>query len=191
MLHREVNGMEQNINGHTLELKIGDITEEEADAIVNAANGSLMGGGGVDGAIHRAAGNRLSEECKQIRDEELGGEHLGTGEAVITEGYLLPASYVIHTVGPVWGGDESEKDELLTNCYRHALEIASDKRLGKICFPSISTGIYRFPVERAASIAIGTIRRFLESHAYPSHVTMVLFSDSDYKAYAKAMKHFK
>lgn len=180
--------MERIINGLKLELKIGDITEEEADVIVNAANGSLMGGGGVDGAIHRTAGNRLAEECKQIRDEELGGEHLGTGEAVITEGYLLPASYVIHTVGPVWGGDEAEKDELLANCYQHALEIAANKHLDKICFPSISTGIYHFPVERAASRAIQTITQFLDTHAHPTEVTMVLFSESDYKAYANALK---
>lgn len=180
--------MEKVINGHRLELKIGDITEEDADVIVNAANGSLMGGGGVDGAIHRAAGKKLLDECKEIRNEELDGEHLGTGEAVITDGYLLPASYVIHTVGPVWGDDEAEKDQLLINCYQHALDIAASKNLKTICFPSISTGIYRFPVERAASLAIGTMTQFLESHDQPLDVTMVLFSESDYDTYAEVLE---
>jgi len=182
--------LKQEINGHTLALKVGDITTEESDVIVNAANGSLMGGGGVDGAIHRAAGSKLLEECKQIVKDELDGNHLGTGEAVITNGYHLPASYVIHTVGPVWGGEASEKDQLLINCYQNALTLAHDKKLEHICFPSISTGIYRFPIERAASLAIRTITEFLLQHEQPTHVTMVLFSEDDYAVYAKALEEW-
>lgn len=180
--------MERKINGHTLELKIGDITKETTDAIVNAANGSLMGGGGVDGAIHHAAGKELAEECKILRDEELGGAPLETGEAVITKGYKLSASHVIHTVGPVWGGDEVEKETLLTTCYHNALKLAAEKQLESISFPSISTGIYRFPVERAAAIAVKAITTFMQEHERPSHVAMVLFSEKDYGMYADALE---
>lgn len=180
--------MIQNINGHTVELKTGDITTETTDAIVNAANGSLMGGGGVDGAIHRAAGKKLVEACKTVRNEDLGGASLETGEAVMTNGYELPASYVIHTVGPVWGGDESEKERLLANCYRNALELASSKQLESISFPSISTGVHRFPVERAAAVATNTIARFLEGHTQPMHVKMILFLGEDYGTYTEALE---
>jgi len=180
--------MKRMINGHTIELKTGDITKERADAIVNTANGSLMGGGGVDGAIHRAAGEGLLEECKRVRTGELGGDQLETGEAVITNGYKLPASHVIHTVGPVWGGDEVEKERLLANCYRNSLSLASEKGMESICFPSISTGIYQFPVERAASIAIDTIMQFLDGYQSSTRVTMVLFSEKDYTVYAEALE---
>src|SRR5699024_5241025 len=157
-----------------LELKIGNITKEKVDVVVNAANGSLMGDGGVDGAIHRAAGSGLLEACKRIRNEELNGEPLATGGVVMTDGYHLPASHIIHTVGPVWGEDEEEKNRLLVDCYWNALDLANEKGLRRISFPSISTGVYRFPVGRAAVLAIKTISEFIQEHDSPSHVTMVL-----------------
>src|SRR5699024_3059888 len=121
--------MKKMIKEHTLELKTGDITKEKVDAIVNAANGYLMGGGGVDGAIHRAAGKALLEACKTVRNKELSGKLLATGEAVITDGYNLPASYVIHTVGPIWDSTEKENESLLSNCYQNALSLAAEKKL--------------------------------------------------------------
>ena len=153
-----------------------DITTLAVDAIVNAANSSLLGGGGVDGAIHRAAGPDLVAECRL-----LGG--CKTGEAKITKGYRLPAKHVIHTVGPVWHGGNAGEAELLANCYRNSLRLVVDHGLGSIAFPSISTGIYGYPIEEAARIAVTTVKQFLaESNAAPE-VTFCCFSTSDLQVY--------
>jgi O-acetyl-ADP-ribose deacetylase (regulator of RNase III) len=159
----------------------GDITRQEVDAIVNAANTSLLGGGGVDGAIHRAAGPELLAECRG-----LGG--CGTGEAKITHGYRLPARWVIHTVGPFWSGGQRGEDELLASCYRHSLELAAERGLRTIAFPSISTGAYHFPVERAARIAVREVRAFLERSPLPERVTLVTYSPADEAAYRAALR---
>lgn len=179
--------MKLNVNGNTLKLLTGDITKQTTDAIVNAANGTLMGGGGVDGAIHKAAGSDLLAACKQVRQKELHGDYLGTGEAVITPGFRLPASYVIHTVGPIWDKNHAKQDEQLSNCYKNALELAKKHNLTSISFPSISTGIYRFPIDRAAKIALTTIKAYLEQHEF-GYVAMVLFSGKDYHTYEQALK---
>lgn len=160
-----------------IEIIKGDITKVAADAIVNAANTTLLGGGGVDGAIHRAAGPRLLEECKT-----LGG--CATGEAKITKGYNLSARYVIHTVGPVWHGGNAGEEELLASCYRNSLELAKKHSLKTIAFPSISTGAYRFPIEKAAPIALKAVRSFLETNpGVLEKVIFVLFSDEDLEVY--------
>lgn len=146
----------------------GDITRQAVDAIVNAANSSLLGGGGVDGAIHRAAGPELLAECRT-----LGG--CPTGEARITRAYCLPARHVIHTVGPVWQGGGQGEDELLASCYRASLELAVRHGVATIAFPSISTGAYGFPVERAARIAVRTVRAFIDTHGELEEVRLVCF----------------
>ncbi len=137
----------------------GDITKVPVDAIVNAANSSLLGGGGVDGAIHRAAGKELLEACKKIRQNEYP-QGLPVGEAVITKGFKLPAKYVIHTVGPVWKGGNHNEKQLLKNAYENSLRLAEKYKLKSIAFPNISTGVYRFPKELAAEIAIDAVRNF-------------------------------
>lgn len=182
--------MEANIETNRLILMVGDITNQETDAIVNAANGTLMGGGGVDGAIHRKAGKQLVEACREIRKNQLNDEELPTGEAVMTKGYNLPANYVIHTVGPVWSGDKEDKDDLLKNCYLHSLTLAADKGLTSIAFPSISTGVYHFPIERAANIAISTVINFLKLFKFDK-VIFTLFSEEDYQVYANALKELQ
>ena len=164
--------------GGRLEIVEGDITKLDVDAIVNAANKSLLGGGGVDGAIHRAAGPKLLEETRT-----LGG--CETGEAKITLGYDLPARHVIHTVGPVWHGGKSREDELLANCYRNSLELAVRDGLKSIAFPAISTGVYGFPVERATEIAISEIKKFTESDSTLEKVVCCCFGRRDYDIYTK------
>ncbi|GAA0607067.1 O-acetyl-ADP-ribose deacetylase [Virgibacillus siamensis] len=175
------------INGNELELITGDITRQTTEAIVNAANGSLMGGGGVDGAIHRAAGSELLQECKAVRNEQLCRRQLPAGEVVITGGYHLPADYVIHTVGPIWNNHNGKENELLANCYRNSLELAREKGLRSISFPSISTGVYRFPLEQAAGTAVRTIKEFLSDYSF-GKVVMTLFSDQDYDVYKRELE---
>ena len=162
----------------------GDITRLAVDAIVNAANSSLLGGGGVDGAIHRAAGKELLEECRTLNG-------CRTGEAKITKGYRLPAKYVIHTPGPVWHGGTKYEPELLSACYISCLELASEYGCKTVDFPSISTGVYRFPLDRASRIAIGTISDFLKFHPEIERVRMVCFDARTKEYYDKALESLK
>ncbi len=164
-----------------IKVVLGDITQQEVDAIVNAANTSLLGGGGVDGAIHRAAGPQLLEECRT-----LGG--CPTGEARITKGYNLPAKWVIHTVGPVWHGGRHGEDELLASCYRNSLALAEKHGIKTIAFPCISTGAYGFPFDRAAKIAIEEVRKFLKWAKAIEKVIFVCFLKRDYECYAQLLK---
>lgn len=158
----------------------GDITKVNVDAIVNAANTTLMGGGGVDGAIHRAAGPALYAAC-----EKFGG--CPTGEARITSGFNLPAKYIIHTPGPVWHGGKSGEDNLLANSYRNSLQLADQYDCQTVAFPSISTGVYSFPLERAAQIAVKTIRKFLQTASHVEKVVMVCFDPVTARAYRSAL----
>ncbi|HHY41751.1 MAG TPA: O-acetyl-ADP-ribose deacetylase [Thermoanaerobacterales bacterium] len=167
-----------------IEVVLGDITKMEVDAIVNAANNTLLGGGGVDGAIHRAAGPELLEECRKLNGCE-------TGKAKITKGYRLPAKYVIHTVGPVWHGGKAGEDELLASCYRNSLQLAVENNIKTIAFPSISTGAYRFPVERAAKIAMGEILQFLKANDSIEKVFMVCFDKNTMEAYSQALSELQ
>lgn len=167
----------------------GDITTQEVDAIVNAANSALRGGGGVDGAIHRAGGPQIAEECRRIAQEKGG---CPTGQAVITSAGRLPAKYVIHAVGPVWRGGGQGEAELLASAYRSALKLALDHGVRTIAFPSISTGAYGFPIRQAAKIALQTIRDFLQEHGHPfDEVRCVLFSDSDYQVYLETLNEME
>lgn len=160
----------------------GDITAFTADAIVNAANTSLLGGGGVDGAIHRAAGPELLEECRRLHGCE-------TGKAKITSGYRLPANYVIHTPGPVWHGGGAGEEGLLASCYRSCLHLAEENGCRTVAFPSISTGVYRFPLECAAYIAVREILAFSSIAKTVQSVTMVCFDERTKAAYEAALRH--
>jgi O-acetyl-ADP-ribose deacetylase (regulator of RNase III) len=158
----------------------GDITRLTVDAIVNAANEALLPGGGVCGAIHRAAGPGLWEECKRIG-------RCPPGEAVITGGYALPARYVIHTVGPIWRGGGHGEDETLARCYTNSLALAAEHGIRSIAFPAISTGIYGFPADRAARIAVESVRRYLREHDQPADVRFVVFDNANVAAYAAVL----
>jgi len=164
-----------------IKLFAGDITTLAVDAIVNAANSSLLGGGGVDGAIHRAAGPELLAECRT-----LGG--CPTGQAKITRGYRLPAKHVIHTVGPVWHGGRHGEDEDLANCYRNSLALASQHGVKTIAFPAISTGVYGFPLRRATAIAVREVKAYLEKEPGIERVTFVTFGDEATEAYRAALE---
>jgi O-acetyl-ADP-ribose deacetylase len=163
----------------------GDITKISADAIVNAANSSLLGGGGVDGAIHKAGGPQILEECRAIRNRQGG---CNTGEAVYTTAGKLPARYVIHTVGPVWNGGNNNEAELLANCYRNSLLIANELQLQSIAFPNISTGIYHFPKAAAATIAVETVRQFMQQDNQSLQtVLFVCFDEENFNYYTQLL----
>lgn len=164
---------------------MGDITRQSVDAVVNAANTSLLGGGGVDGAIHRAGGKAILDECIQIRNRQGGCK---TGEAVITAGGNLPAKYVIHTVGPVYSTSNAAKAEtLLANAYSNSLKLAVDNNIKTIAFPNISTGIYHFPKDKAAAIAIKTVKEFLETDNLIEQVIFVCFDEENYELYSNSL----
>jgi len=173
--------MSQSDSQSRIEVVEGDITRLAVDAIVNAANTTLLGGGGVDGAIHRAAGPELLAECKT-----LGG--CPTGQARLTRGYNLPARHVIHTAGPVWRGGRSGEDDLLASCYRASLGLAAEHGLRTVAFPSISTGAYGFPMDRAARIALREIRAFLKTHSLPQKVLVVCFGKAALDIHLQALR---
>lgn len=179
--------LEIGINGILLRILQGDITEQDVDVIVNAANSSLMGGGGVDGAIHRKGGPIILEECKQIRSSEWP-EGLSTGKVVITSGGNLKARFVIHTVGPIWHGGKSGEKELLKDAYLNSLKLAVQKWLKSISFPSISTGAYRYPIDEAARTALSTVKEYLEQEKSLEEVNFVLFTEADLNTYQDAAK---
>jgi O-acetyl-ADP-ribose deacetylase (regulator of RNase III) len=180
--------MEVKANKTKVSMMQGDITKQATDAIVNAANSGLMGGGGVDGAIHRAGGPSILEECKKIVARQ---GRLPTGKAVITTGGNLKARYVIHTVGPIWHGGSGNETELLRSAYRECLKLASDNKLGSIAFPSISTGAYGYPVDEAAKIAVGTVVTFLKEQATSlEEVVFVLFDSRTYQSYCSALRTY-
>lgn len=169
------------IESHTvIRVVQADITTLTVDAIVNAANTSLLGGGGVDGAIHRAAVPALLEECRQLSG-------CNTGEAKITQGYRLPARFVIHTAGPVWAGGNSGESQLLASCYKNSLELAEKNGVTSIAFPSISTGIYGYPIERAATIAVHTVNSYLKQGSSLKEIIFCCFSEEDFHVYKKAL----
>jgi len=170
-----------------VQVVVGDITKQDVDAIVNAANSSLLGGGGVDGAIHRAGGPEILEECREIRRTRFP-EGLPTGEAVITTGGKLPALYVIHTVGPVYGEHRGKEAELLANCYHNSLTLAVEKNLASIAFPAISTGIYGYPLDEAAAVSSQTIANFLATDRQLKEVHLVFFQSRDAQMFLENQK---
>jgi O-acetyl-ADP-ribose deacetylase (regulator of RNase III) len=176
--------MEHRVNGHTIRLIKGNITDQEADAVVNAANPSLMGGGGVDGAIHRRGGPSILEECREIRRSR-HPHGLPTSEAVITTGGDLRARHVIHTVGPIWRGGSEGEPQLLARAYANTLKLAASHDLRTIAFPSISTGAYGYPIDSAATVALKTARDFLRESLLPETVVFVLYSESDLETYIR------
>ena len=167
----------------TVEVIKGDITKLALDAIVNAANKTLLGGGGVDGAIHRAAGPNLLDECRT-----LGGAE--TGEAKITGGYNLPSKYVIHTVGPIWHGGNNSEDELLRSCYLSSLNLAETNKIKSIAFPSISTGVYGFPVEKASIIAVSAVKDFISRRTIIMKIIFCTFSENDFRIYSQSVAKY-
>jgi O-acetyl-ADP-ribose deacetylase (regulator of RNase III) len=169
---------------HKIEVLEADITTLKVDAVVNAANSMLLGGGGVDGAIHRAAGEGLYREC-------LGLQGCATGEAKITDGYSLAAKHVIHTVGPVWQGGKRQEAQLLASCYRNAMRLADEYRLRSLAFPSISTGIYRFPIEKACKIAFDAVLEALDKMTHIERLVFCTFSTGDFSIYQRELKSRK
>lgn len=176
--------MEKTFQKTKILLKRGDITQEQVDVIVNAANSGLLGGGGVDGAIHRVGGSAILEECRKIRETK---GRCPTGEAVITTAGNLPARSVVHTVGPIWRGGEHNEEQLLHNAYVNSLRLASENGAKTIAFPSISTGAYGFPISKAAKIALKAVHDFIEEDSTFTEVRFVLFSDADYHVYENAL----
>jgi O-acetyl-ADP-ribose deacetylase (regulator of RNase III) len=180
--------MDVTINKTRLLLKQGDITQQDTDAIVNAANSGLMGGGGVDGAIHRAGGPAILEECKKIV-AEIG--RLQAGQAVMTTGGKMKTRHVIHTVGPIWRGGTRKEPETLASAYRESLKLAVAKGLKTISFPSISTGVYSYPLQDAADLALGTVAQFLREDSSLEEVVFVLFDGRTFEAYNRALEELE
>jgi Predicted phosphatase homologous to the C-terminal domain of histone macroH2A1 len=176
-------GRERNIAVCKIQILQADITELKVGAIVNAANNSLLGGGGVDGAIHRAAGPRLLEECRKLNG-------CRTGEAKITKGYNLYAEWIIHTVGPVWRGGDSGETQLLASCYQNSLAIARSYSIRTLAFPSISTGAYRFPVQLASKIAIKEIHQFLMEADFPEKIIIACFDNATFQYYSRELERY-
>ena len=180
--------MEKLVNQTTIKLIQGDITRENVDAITNAANENLAGGGGVDGAIHRAGGPKIMEECDEIRARQGG---CPTGQAVITAGGNLAARHVIHTVGPIWRGGNSNEPALLASCYHESLSLAHRHGLGTIAFPSISTGVYGYPTPKAAGVALNSVKEFVSAHQGINEVRFVLFDDATHQCFKDALSNLK
>jgi len=166
---------------------MGDITDQEVDAVVNAANSSLMGGGGVDGAIHRRGGPKILEECRRIRRDDWP-DGLPSGKAVITSGGQLKAKFVIHTVGPIWRGGRMDEQKILEDCYRNSLSIAKQLGLRSVAFPSIGTGAYGYPISEACRTALAAVKNFVEKEGWPQEVVFVLFSPDDLDTYRHAVR---